>query len=145
MLPPNFKFPKCNVQTLWDLWWLPSKVVNPETGSEVMIKPYHTLEARDLPNAHDRDYFYKARKVVASLVQSAVEFNYVEAPENINFLHRHSSVIAMDVEARDNMFRHCFEEMYKSFENYQSARVGELNYLTVYDIIMKLLKKQQRV
>ncbi len=42
-LPPNVLITKGNEQAMWHIWRLPSTVVDPEPGSEAMIKTCHVL------------------------------------------------------------------------------------------------------
>ena len=76
-----------------------------------------------MSTAADKSALPKLAVVMRKLETIAVEKEFVASWPNVE---------AMEPEARDELFRKCFEELYKGS---RSKRVGELSFMTVYNYI----------
>ena len=71
MVPMDFKFPICNVRTLWDLWW---------TGHvQNKIKPYRYLRKFDIQGSNEKSYLAKGRAVMGQILKYGLEASTVQS------------------------------------------------------------------
>jgi hypothetical protein len=115
-VPEGFRFPKCTTKAVWDLWWdgLPVE----------RIKPLRHLKSFDLSRA-DGNNMSKARKVLKALTGELTD----------------EDVSALSISDRDNLFQdrylQLFRKMYpdQSEDHHDRRRIGDLTYMTVYDLM----------
>jgi len=115
-VPEGYRFPKCSTKALWDLWWggIPRE----------RIGPLRQLKSFDFGQRSDITNLSKARKVMHVLCTGRTE-----------------CIASLSISDRDNLFQHqylkLFHDMYpnQSEEELDRRRIGDLQYMTVYDLI----------
>ncbi len=133
MVPESFHFPKCNVRTMWDLWW----VGNPA----LRIQSYRKLRADDLKVVNEKKHLVKARAIMT------VMCGY--SGEEIN-IHTGETFLQMSSAVRDAKFALAFQQLcafvYKdnNSETMDQRRVGEYSYLTFYDLLNQIEKPRKK-
>lgn len=124
MVPKEFRFPKCNVRTVWNLYW----------GGRACdrIRPYRFLKAYDMYHKSDRGRWSKAISVVKQLISCII--NHEDGPTSI------AELASMPSYVRDDMFDLGVKELCSN-EGVIPVRllhkVGQLSYVTVYNNIGK--------
>lgn len=136
--PDTFKFPKCSVSALWDLWHFG------KTGTN--DAPYRKLLATHIQCGTEKEvgtqktYLSKAKTVIGSLVDTAMESGDYA---------RKVDIFDLSYEKSRELFNKCF--IILCMRGYSIAnevlldnlRVGEVTYLTFYDILTKPNRKRR--
>jgi hypothetical protein len=76
-VPQSFRFPKCNVRLLWDLWWTDN------VGER--YAPYRRLRAFDLYVVVEKGFLSKAKLVISKLLKYTT-YNLTDTNTNIGAL-----------------------------------------------------------
>jgi len=117
-VPETFRFPSCNVRTLWDLYW--------SGDSMARIAPYRILKGCDLFKASDKQFLSKAKGVMKLLIEASNTST--------------NEIRAMTLRNRDILFETTFlNVLHRIFpddtdEDFDARRIGEMKYLTLYDL-----------
>ena len=111
----GFRLPRDSVKACFNLWYCGNPVRQ--------VAPYKHFKGCCMSTAADKSALPKLAVVMRKLETIAVEKEFVASWPNVE---------AMEPEARDELFRKCFEELYKGS---RSKRVGELSFMTVYNYI----------
>jgi hypothetical protein len=125
-VPQSFKFPKCNVRSLWDLWWV--------GNATERIAPYRGLKAFDLDNKNDNQLLSKAKFVITTLIKYSNDSNL-----DGRALQR------LPARERDRAFETSFiaicKELFPSEDNESIDRrkIGDISFITLYDLLKKKL------
>ncbi len=131
MVPETFHFPKCNVRTMWDLWW----VGNPA----LQIQPYRKLRADDLKVITEKKGLAKARVVMN------VMCGYSGVENNVRIGETFLQMTSVD---RDSKFAIAFkllcDEAYRNSEALDQRRVGEFSYFTFYDLLKQIKRPRKK-
>jgi hypothetical protein len=119
IVPITFRFPLCNVKTLWDLWW---------NGVPVdRIAPYKNLRGYDLYVKSDKNRLTRAKRVLNKLI------TYSEK--------RVKEISLISNADRDRVFEVAYLKLYcvlrgnESMDSLDEKRIGETAYMTLYDNI----------
>ena len=107
----GFRLPRDCVKAVFNLWHCGNLVER--------IVPYKSLIPGDMIDDADEVALSKLRHVMEKIETIAVEKEFVVTWPNVK---------AMEPVERDELFRKCYEELYKGNS---SKRIGELSYLTV--------------
>lgn len=121
-VPDDFRFPKCNCRTLWDLWWRGKPVDN--------IAPFKVIKSFDISNKSDKVLFSKAKFVIEALSK----FNSAFSIQN---LHTYTSN-QLDVFFETSyvgIFRRLSPDQF--LETLDRRRIGDMSYVTFYDLLKK--------
>lgn len=120
MVPHDFRFPHCNVRTMWDLYWGGRKCDK--------IRPYRYLRSFNFLNRSDRARWSKASSVMKDFVTCIIESSET-GPSSFNEL------ASMAPRNRDDMFDFAVKELCSAGRISVSSmgRVGQLSYITLYN------------
>ena len=123
MVPRDFRFPKCNMRTMWDLYWGGRRCDK--------IRPYRYLRTFNLFHRSDRGRWTKATTMIDQFIQSIIGSG--AGPSTFNEL------ASMTPRYRDEMFDLAVDELRKSgaFPASIAPRVGQLSYITIYNHLGK--------
>mmetsp|Transcript_44270 Transcript_44270/g.69287 ORF Transcript_44270/g.69287 Transcript_44270/m.69287 type:complete len:245 (+) Transcript_44270:741-1475(+) len=102
-LPPDFTFPKCDVKTLWNLWYFGNSCYN---NSGIRVGPYRLIEARQLKTQREKEQFSRAKKVMAvleRLVVLSLKQNRFLMPEQ-QFQPLNGDDLSSDISSRSAAF-----------------------------------------
>ena len=113
---------RCNTKLLWDLWW----------GGNALehYAPYKQLRGFDLQGKKECVLLSKAKTVMLKVLESHPQ--QVLTP---------AAITALSVNNRDHYFALAFVDLFQKLsteggvEMFDSHRVGEISYTTVYDVI----------
>jgi hypothetical protein len=122
-VPQDFRFPrKCNVRTLWDLWWRGKRFDN--------IAPYRRLNTYDLFEDSDKQFLSKAKTVMGFLG---------------SFTRVTLATLRDGTDAeRDGIFSNAYQQVFfalkpgRTLADFDRSRFGDLNYTSVYDMVKKV-------
>jgi hypothetical protein len=114
---------RCNTQLLWDVWW--------SGNTSKKYAPYRGLHQRDLEDHHCHANLSKAKKVMGVVLSFAGE------------AHTARTIAQLTIAQRDIVFSSAFLAM--ALVLYPGAdaaeidrlRIGNMSYLTLYDLINK--------
>jgi len=115
--PEGFRLPRDSVKACFNLWHCGNPVKR--------IGPYKCFQGYDMSTDSDKVALPKLTVVMKKIETIAVEKEFVGSWPN---------VAAMEPEERDDLFRECYEELYKGS---RSQRIGELSFMTVYKHIIE--------
>ena len=122
-VPANFQFPlMLDVKTISDLWWY--------GDASKRVRPYHFIRAFDLQRNADVSALSKAKKVLKELEE--IERT---APDE-------KPVSQMTKHEGDQFFSRAFVKLMTALGRSQQVAVGELSYITVYDLIQRRRRAQ---
>ena len=124
--PEDFEFPICNVKVLWDLWYSGRPCDN--------VQPYRFISTKcgDLSTKLMRGRFSKATFVMNELSHG----------------HTAADIANLTINDRDKLFEDSFMRLFyliypeKTEEYFDNHRVGDLQYVTMYDLVKKYYKTQ---
>ena len=122
--PEDFEFPICNVKVLWDLWYSGRPCDN--------VQPYRFISTKcgDLSIKLMRGRFSKATFVMKELSHG----------------HTAADIANLTINDRDKLFEDNFMRLFhliypeKTEEYLDNHRVGDLQYVTMYDLLKKYYK-----
>jgi len=122
--PEDFEFPICNVKVLWDLWYSGRPCDN--------VQPYRFISTKcgDLSIKLMRGRFSKATFVMNELSHG----------------HTAADIANLTINDRDKLFEDSFMRLFhliypeKTEEYLDNHRVGDLQYVTMYDLVKKYYK-----
>ena len=124
MVPSGFKFPSCDIKTLWDLWYFGK--------SSEGIRPYRHLDSTlqvnfhaDLTTKDDRENFSRAKRVIVALTDHICERKEKRKEEFETELQTFS------ISDSDELYEQHFPSFISKFyENGNNKSLG-LNYTTL--------------
>jgi hypothetical protein len=126
-VPRDFRFPRCSIRFLWDLWWDGNKAEG--------FPPYRKLEGVDLTSKQDHVLLSKAKGVMKFLLSCVGQ-----SEEPITS----TSVASLSKAERDRLFERVYCRMccrlysHESVEEISDSRnIGSLHYSTLFDKITK--------
>jgi hypothetical protein len=120
-VPQSFKFPKCSVHALWDLWWAGNAMER--------LMPYCTLQTSDLDHKNDNQLLSKAKYVMHKLLESFDDSNF-----------RDKALQQLSEEERGRLLERSyvaiFRELYPSegTTDMELEKISDLSYVTLYDL-----------
>jgi hypothetical protein len=122
MVPENFRYPKCNTKTIWDLWW--------DGRRTEKIQGFSFLNGFDFTNTTDKTNWSKSSKLMTNLVDRALMSHLISSKSQLRLMRPGE---------RDLIFSEVFGEMIKEAfkeadaEALDRRRIGEMAYTTVYE------------
>ena len=136
--PETFKFPKCSVSNLWDLWCFGMTGANDAPFRKLL--PTHIQCGTVKEVGTQKTYLSKAKTVICSLLETAMESGDYD---------KKSDIFNLSYEASRQLFNKCFITL--CMRGYHIAnevlldqmRVGEVTYLTFYDVLTKPNRKKR--
>ena len=117
-VPEDFQFPQpLDVKTIWDLWWY--------GDISKRIRPYHFIKAFDLQTKVESSALSKARKVISRI-------------EQVGRTEPGGKVVSqMTKTESDEFFTRSFLLLTAELGRSHQVAIGELSYITVYDLIQR--------
>ena len=126
-VPEDFTFPRCSIKIIWDYWYF--------GDANAAICPFICLDSKDIPPVvngkknPDCAQLCRAKKAIGKITEIAIEEKLISKAGDIKKFTRQRS---------DELFDKCFRkvlDIYSNGEDWESRRINEISYGTVYNQI----------
>ena len=120
-------FVRCNVRTLWDLWWHGDQTRN--------IAPYRMLHTFDLTKPEYRSHLSKAGRVMAAMEESVKNEDATVVLKKLGVAESRLKF------ASDFDFLCASFSPQSPIEEMDRRRYGDSSYITFYELVVRLKKR----